>query len=233
MLYRCVLDIGRCILTGERVDKTADDTGGSRTGCRMRCGWLVGVMATLALSVTAHAQSPGVSLSTGTNGTLTINEGSTATYDVWLDSAPTANVTVTPMSGNEVVATVSPATLTFTPTSWGSNDKQTVTVTAVENDIDERDPGPPLDGWGRTQITHTVAGGNYDTVTASNVLIAKRDNDQRDIVYWILNRDGDLEESGSLGSPKAGLEASSYRSRRNPGRIRGSNSRSVATPPNW
>ena len=132
----------------------------------------------LGVSMSADAQTPSVRI--GNLSPTAINEGSTGTYDVWLSVAPTADVTITPTSQNTDMATVSPATLTFTSTSWNENSKQTVTVTAVDNDIDDRAPGG---GFGRTKITHTVAGGNYDGVTASDVSVATLTNEVRDIVY--------------------------------------------------
>ncbi len=116
----------------------------------------------------------------------TINEGGTVTYDVWLSTAPTADVTVTPTSGNTATVTVSPASLTFTPTSWNQNAKQTVTVTAVENDIDDRgfvDNMRTPDGFGRVTITHAAAGGNYDGVTGPDVFITTLTNEKREITY--------------------------------------------------
>ena len=65
-----------------------------------------------------------------------VDEESTATYQVWLEKAPTANVTVaiTGMSGTDV--SVSPSSLTFTTTNWSV--RQTVTVTAA-SDADTSD----------------------------------------------------------------------------------------------
>lgn len=155
------------------------------------------MFALLALGTPAAAQGdpPGVRLS---KIILVINEGSSATYDVWLNSQPTADVTITLESRNTIIATVSPATLTFTPTAWNDAARQTVTVTAVENDIDDRDPGPPPDAAGRTQITHTVAGGNYDSVTVPDLAVDKLNNDQRGIVRHTRNREGDLQRAGAI-----------------------------------
>jgi hypothetical protein len=62
---------------------------------------------------------------------LSVNEGSTATFSVTLKTAPAANVTVTVTSSNPVAATVLPATLTFTPANFAT--PQTVTVTGVQD----------------------------------------------------------------------------------------------------
>ncbi len=55
--------------------------------------------------------------------------GSTTTYTIKLNKAPTANVVVTPTSGTTGVATVTNQAKTFTTTNW--NQPQTVTVTGV------------------------------------------------------------------------------------------------------
>lgn len=59
----------------------------------------------------------------------TINEGSSTTFTVKLEEAPSEDITVTLTSSNENV-TVSPSTLTFTSSNY--NATQTVTVNTVE-----------------------------------------------------------------------------------------------------
>ena len=90
--------------------------------------------------------------------TLPVNEGSTGTYTVVLNSQPTASVTVTPSSDNSDV-TVSSA-LTFTTTNWDM--AQPVTVTAAQ-DSDAVD--------GAATISHAVMGGDYGAVTAASVAV--------------------------------------------------------------
>ena len=63
---------------------------------------------------------------------LTIAEGDQDTYTVVLDSRPANRVTITPTSGDEDIATLSPAALTFVPDNW--NQPQTITVTAKHDD---------------------------------------------------------------------------------------------------
>ena len=63
---------------------------------------------------------------------LNMAEGGTATYTVVLDSQPTANVTVTAGSGDSGAATVSPASHTFTPSTW--NAAATFTVSGIADD---------------------------------------------------------------------------------------------------
>ena len=104
--------------------------------------------------------------------TLTVAENAgTATYTVKLGSQPTANVIVTPASADSNVATVSEA-LTFTNEDW--NTARTVTVTGVDDDIDN-------DSARSTTISHTVSGGGYDNVTAASVAVTLTDNDTRGV----------------------------------------------------
>ena len=101
--------------------------------------------------------------------------GQTTTYTVKLiNRPPTANVTVTLTTGDDTVATVSPATLTFTTGNW--NNPQTVTVTGVNDHIDNDVKG--RDGR-TTTITHAISSTDtdYNSLTPSSVNVASRDDD--------------------------------------------------------
>ena len=114
-----------------------------------------------------------------------------ATYTVKLDSEPTGDVTVTLASGDEKVAKVSPATLTFTAQSYAA---QTVTVTAVADALAN------AGGKRTTTITHTVSapGTDYAAVTAESVDIEVTDDDAASTgaVTLVANPDS-LAESAS------------------------------------
>ena len=119
-----------------------------------------GVTGDYTLTVSGlPAASAGVTVS---KTALTLGEnGATGTYTVRLHKAPTADVTVTPASSDTGIVTVSDA-LTFTQTNYAT--PQTVTVTAVSDDLDA--------GNRTATISHTVsATGGYDTVTASIVTV--------------------------------------------------------------
>ena len=94
---------------------------------------------------------------------LTVGEGGSGTYTVELAVQPTENVTVT-VSGSSGV-TVSPASLTFTSTTW--NTGQTVTVMAAQDD----DAGDDT-----ATVNHTASGGGYNSVTGS-VAVTVEDDD--------------------------------------------------------
>ena len=95
---------------------------------------------------------------------LTIEEGSSAGYVVVLDSEPSATVTVTvSVSGSNEVS-VSPTPLTFTASNWSA--AQTVTVSAATD----------ADTIGDTAtISHTIAGGDYATVSVPDVSVSVTD----------------------------------------------------------
>ena len=99
-------------------------------------------------------------------GTLRIIETHSDTYTVALASEPTASVTVAISSDDTNVATVSPASLTFTTTNWRT--AQPVTVTAAD-DTDALK--------GAATVSHMVSGGNYEGVQAASVSIIVTDDD--------------------------------------------------------
>ena len=101
--------------------------------------------------------------------TLTVPEGSTATYTVVLTSQPTATVTVTPSrSSGSGDVTFNPASLSFGTGDW--NTAKTVTVSAAQDDDAEDD---------EATLSHAVSGGDYgaNSVTASGVAVTVDDDD--------------------------------------------------------
>jgi VCBS repeat-containing protein len=105
-----------------------------------------------------------------TNGSVVTSEGGTTdSFTVALQSAPTANVTVTLTGLDATEGTLSANTLTFTPTNW--NTPQTVTVTGVDDS--------PVDG----DIRYTL------TATATSTDIAYKG---RTAVVDVVNTDDDV-----------------------------------------
>ena len=92
--------------------------------------------------------------------TLTIPEGNSDEYTVVLTAQPTADVTVSVTVPTNTDASASPLSLTFTENSW--NMSQAVTVT-TQTDTDNTDD--------TVTLSHTVSGGNYQSVTAENVTV--------------------------------------------------------------
>ena len=83
---------------------------------------------------------------------LTVREEGTASYTVKLNSQPTGAVTVTPgaTGADADDLTVSPATLTFTPSSWSTAQRVTVEAGADADGDDDH-----------ASIAHTMSGGGY------------------------------------------------------------------------
>jgi hypothetical protein len=85
-----------------------------------------------------NVDNDGVSISVQPTTTLATSEaGTTASFTVTLGSMPSANVTIAVASSDTSEATVSTASIVFTPASW--NVGQTVTVTGVDDFLDDGD----------------------------------------------------------------------------------------------
>ena len=82
--------------------------------------------------LSVQAQSAGFTIS-APSATTTSEAGTTVTFTVVLNTKPTANVSLDLVSSDPGEATVSPGTVTFTPTTW--NNPQRVTVTGVDDQV--------------------------------------------------------------------------------------------------
>ena len=119
-----------------------------------------GITTADAVAVTVtDTNDTGVTLS---ERTLSIMENTNTTYTVVLDTQPSGDVTITPDSGDDDVATVSGA-LTFTTANW--NTAQSVTVTGADDDNGVPD---------NTSITHTAVStdANYNGTAISDVTVS-------------------------------------------------------------
>ena len=104
---------------------------------------------------------------TVTPRTLVVDEGSTATYTVKLNTVPTGNVDVEISSNDPGAVTVSPEMLTFTPTDW--NTAQTVTVTGVEDSDQDNES---------VTLSNDPSGAGYASVSTVYVALNVADNDR-------------------------------------------------------
>ena len=105
-----------------------------------------------------------------TTGLVTTEAGGTATFTVVLESQPTANVTVGLSTSDATEGSVAPASLTFTTANW--NVPQTVTVTGVNDFVDDGDIA-------YTIVTAAAASTDplYSGLNAANVSVTNTDND--------------------------------------------------------
>ncbi len=120
--------------------------------------------------------------------TLNLAEGgSNGTYNVHLNSQPTGTVTITINAGAAAGQfTVNKTSLIFSDTTW--SDDQTVTVTPVNDDID--------DGDSSAAITMTAAGGDYGGVTVSSVTVNVTDNNTKGVTITQSSGSTDVSEQG-------------------------------------
>ena len=98
---------------------------------------------------------------------LEVVEGDSQSYMVVLDTEPAADVTVVVAVPEDAEVAVDETTLTFTAANW--NTPQTVAVTAAHDD-DAIDDDP-------VTLTHTVSGGDYEGVSASEVTVTITEDD--------------------------------------------------------
>ena len=104
--------------------------------------------------------------------TLTVVEGDDVSYTVQLSTQPSAGVTVVITGAADTGVTVTPASLTFTSSTW--DQAQTVTVSSAE-DTDSTDNDVTL--------AHTASGGGYNSNTSAVARVAVRvDDDENNAV---------------------------------------------------
>jgi hypothetical protein len=107
---------------------------------------------------------------TPTSGLVTTELLGTDTFTIVLASQPTADVTISLASTNTLEGTVSPASLTFTSINW--NVAQTVTVTGVNDFVDDGDVAYTI----TTGTTSSVDPG-YNGRIVADVAVTNTDND--------------------------------------------------------
>lgn len=101
---------------------------------------------------------------------LTTESGDSATFEVFLNSQPTADVTIQLSSSRPSEGTVSPSSLTFTSADWDTS--QVVTVTGVDD--------PAADGnqaYSIVTAQATSADPKYSLVNADDVPCVNEDDD--------------------------------------------------------
>ena len=100
---------------------------------------------------------------------VTVDEEGSATYQIWLEMAPSASVTVA-ITGTTTAVTVDSSSLTFTTGNWATRQTVTVSAAADTNTADET-----------VTLTHTPSGGGYGSGLAKDVTVTVRDNDDKGV----------------------------------------------------
>ena len=148
-------------------DDAANDTATLQHRTRTTDSDYSGVsVASVAVTV-ADDESAGVTVSVPT---LTVAEGSSGTYTMVLDAAPTADVTVDITAGGDV--SVSPTSVTFSSSNWST--AQTATVSAAHDDDENHD---------NQTVSHSIGNGSASEYAAlsslAGVEVSVGDDDAR------------------------------------------------------
>jgi hypothetical protein len=135
-------------------------------------------------------------------GTTDVTEGgATDSFTVALTAQPTSDVVVSVTSGNTAQTTGSPSTLTFTSANW--NTPQTVTATAVNDDL--------VDGTVNVPFTLAVVDASsddaFDSVVDVTVTVITRDNDVAGLTVVESGGTTDVTEGGATDSFTVALTA--------------------------
>ena len=141
-----VLDDGDVAYTIVTAAATSADANYNGIECRPTCR-----------SRTPTTTRPGITV-TPTSGPGTTEAGGTATFTVVLDSQPTADVTIGLSSSDATEGTVSPAIADVHAARTGTR-AQTVTVTGVNDDLDDGDVAYTI-----VTAAATSADGNYNGI---------------------------------------------------------------------
>ena len=124
--------------------------------------------------------------------------GRTADYKVKLASQPTGTVTVAVSSGTTTAATVNKSSLSFTTTTW--NTDQTVTVTGVDDSIDNNPDRTATVG-------HRASGGDYGSVS-KNLTVTVTDDEGAASLTLKLSK-STISESGGESTVTATMSVAS------------------------
>ncbi len=175
-------------ITAENNDVDAPDATVTISGAT------ASTLATAPDSVTLTVSDDDTAGVTLSRTSVSVNEGSTATYTVKLDTKPTANVVITPTSGDTAAVTVSTAAtnnkLTFTTSNWST--PQTVTVTGVQ-DTDRTNES--------ITVSHSATGGGYGSVSIDDVTVSVDDDDVPAKPTGLSATAGDAQVSLSWDDP--------------------------------
>lgn len=129
----------------------------------------------------------GITLS-ATSGLTTTEAGGTDTFTIVLNTEPTANVVIGLTSSDTTEGTVSPSSVTFTTGNW--NSAQTVTLTGVNDDVDDGNIAYSI-----VTAAATSSDSDYSGLNASDVSASNTDNDTAGITQSATS--GTINEDGT------------------------------------
>ena len=171
-------------VTVTAVDDDVDTGNRSATISHSISGYGAITVADAVTVTVADDDTAGVTVTPPASGDL--NEGGTLTYTVTLNTQPSSPVTINPGSSDSAALTISPASLTFTPSDWDT--PRTVSATAVDDDVDT--------GNRSVTISHSVSG--YGAITVADAVTVTVADDDTTGVNVTPPASGDLNEGGTL-----------------------------------
>jgi hypothetical protein len=172
-------------VVGHFLDPTIFDTGSANVPLTSRGGTDVYLLR-------YNPFGPGVRVLPA-SGLVTTESGGTASFNVVLNTQPTADVTFPITSSDTTEGTVSTTSVTFTPDNW--NVPQTVTVTGVDDMLSDGDVAYAIVLGVITSTDPAYSGLNPADVSVTNI-----DNDTK---FYVVN-DGSPDrtyEYGASGNP--------------------------------
>ena len=119
---------------------------------------------------------------------ISMMEGGTSTYSLVLDSEPTDTVTVTVAGRQGDLISLTPETLTFTPSDWST--AQTISVVSLDDGTDT--------SFTNAVISHQVSGGDYGSVTVRDIWMLIKNTTQA----YIYLDDAQASESTATSSSR-------------------------------
>ncbi len=117
--------------------------------------------------------------------------GSIDTFSAVLTSQPTSNVVLSVVSSDTTETTVSAPTLTFTPANW--NVPQTVTVTGVNDALDDGDIGSTI----TVSVVDASSDNTFDPLADQTVSVMTTDNDASGFTITQTGGSTSVTETGS------------------------------------
>ena len=135
----------------------------------------------------ASVAVPGITVSAPSK-TQTTEDGDKVTFTVVLKSKPTADVTIAVTSDKVTEGTVDKATLTFTAANFDT--PQTVTVTGIDDEVDDGDQDYKIS----MAVTSTDAG--YKAITPAPVALKNMDNDTAGLMVGTATPNKNTTEKG-------------------------------------
>jgi hypothetical protein len=150
------------------------------------------------VSVTNTDNDPVAGVTVSTISENTTEDGGTATFTVVLTAQPTADVSTGITSNDTSEGTVSPSSVTFTTSNW--NTPQTVTVTGVNDDLDDGDISYSI-----VTAAASSSDGNYNNLNPSDVSVTNTDNDTSGFTVSAIS--GNTTEAGGTATFTVALTA--------------------------